>query len=151
MTGANTEVFQKDIQIRFAHCDPAGIVYFPNYLVLTNALVEDWFNERLGIDFAHYIGERRLGLPIVKLECEFLLPSRHGEILTFSLRVTKIGRRSIGLSIFGSANGQTRLRSDQVLVATSLDTGGSIELPQDLRRSLELFCGVGNDLAEAVK
>jgi len=42
--------FDMPVRIRFAHCDPAGIVFFPQYLVLTNALVEDWFTERLKID-----------------------------------------------------------------------------------------------------
>ncbi|MDF6762844.1 acyl-CoA thioesterase, partial [Escherichia coli] len=35
--------FERAARIRFAHCDPAGIVYFPQYLVLFNVLVEDWF------------------------------------------------------------------------------------------------------------
>ena len=58
--------FELPVRIRFAHCDPAGIVYFPQYLVMTNALVEDWFTERLAIDYAHMIETRRVGLPIVK-------------------------------------------------------------------------------------
>ena len=37
--------FERPVRIRFSHCDPAGIVFFPQYLVMTNALVEDWFNE----------------------------------------------------------------------------------------------------------
>jgi acyl-CoA thioesterase FadM len=28
-------VFERPVRIRFAHCDPAGIVFFPQYLVLT--------------------------------------------------------------------------------------------------------------------
>jgi 4-hydroxybenzoyl-CoA thioesterase len=63
--------FDMPVRIRFSHCDPAGIVFFPQYLVLTNALVEDWFTECLHVDYAHMIGERRVGLPIVKHDCEF--------------------------------------------------------------------------------
>ena len=60
--------FERPVRIRFSHCDPAGIVFFPQYLVMTNALVEDWFNESLGIDYSAMIRTRRVGLPIVKLE-----------------------------------------------------------------------------------
>ena len=44
--------FERRVRIRFSHCDPAGIVFFPQYLVMTNVLVEDWFNESLDIDYA---------------------------------------------------------------------------------------------------
>jgi len=38
--------------VRFADCDPAGIVFFPQYLVMLNTLVEQWFDEGLRIPFA---------------------------------------------------------------------------------------------------
>lgn len=139
MARTRKKTFEKQYRIRFAHCDPAGIVFFPQYLILTNGLVEDWFTQELGIDFHDYIGRRRLGLPIVKLDCEFFLPTRHGEVLTMSLEVTRIGCRSVSVSIVGSANGEVRLHANQVLVTTSLDTGRSIELPADLRERLEIF------------
>ena len=31
--------FERPRRIRFAHCDPAGIVFFPQYLVMLNNLV----------------------------------------------------------------------------------------------------------------
>jgi acyl-CoA thioesterase FadM len=46
--------FATDKLIRFHHCDPAGIVFYPQYFVLFNELVEDWFNHGLGIDFARF-------------------------------------------------------------------------------------------------
>lgn len=131
--------FNRDYFIRFSHCDPAGIVYFPEYLVLSNWLVEDWFNQCLSIDFAECSGSRMLGVPIVKLECEFLKPSRHGEVLTFALSLTKIGRRSIGISITASRGGEIRMRCKQVLVTICLTTGVACEVPGDLRTSLEAF------------
>ncbi|HWT36806.1 MAG TPA: thioesterase family protein, partial [Paraburkholderia sp.] len=105
--------FDMPVRIRFAHCDPAGIVYFPQYLVMTNMLVEEWFNERLSIDYAHMIQTRRVGLPIVKLECEFSRPSRMGETLTLALGVTRIGRRSIGIDIVARCADEVRFRAAQ--------------------------------------
>jgi 4-hydroxybenzoyl-CoA thioesterase len=132
-------VFERPTRIRFAHCDPAGIVFFPQYFVMTNALVEDWFTEGLGVDYADYIGRRRLGLPIVKLDCEFVAPSRIGETLTLSLSVRAIGRSSIRLSIAGQACGEMRLRCEQVLVATSLDTHRAVALPDDVLVGLQRY------------
>jgi 4-hydroxybenzoyl-CoA thioesterase len=131
--------FDMPVRIRFAHCDPAGIVFFPQYLVLTNALVEDWFTERLRIDYAHMISQRRIGLPIVKLSCEFSRPSRMGETVTLSLSVAAIGQRSIRIDIVGHCEDEVRFRAHQVLVTTSLDTGQSIDIPDDIATALATF------------
>ncbi|MEI5999698.1 acyl-CoA thioesterase [Paraburkholderia bengalensis] len=131
--------FDMPMRIRFAHCDPAGIVYFPQYLVMTNMLVEEWFNERLAIDYAHMIQTRRIGLPIVKLDCEFSRPSRMGETITLSLGVTRIGRRSIGVEIVAHGAGGERFRASQVLVTTSQESGQSIDIPDDVAAALAAF------------
>ncbi|SDI66857.1 acyl-CoA thioesterase [Paraburkholderia phenazinium] len=131
--------FEMPVRIRFAHCDPAGIVFFPQYLVLTNALVEDWFTECLGIDYAHMIGQRRVGLPIVKLDCEFSRPSRMGETVTLTLSVNSVGQRSIRIGIVGHCHDEVRFRAHQVLVTTSLETGQSIDIPDDIASALGRF------------
>lgn len=130
-------VFERLVKIRFAHCDPAGIVFFPQYLTLTNALVEDWFNDGLGIDYAAMIGIRRIGLPIVKLECEFVRPSRMGESLSMRLSLDALGRRSICLGIDALRDDGVCFHSKQVLVTTSLDSHKSIDIPNDIRVALE--------------
>ncbi|TCG01769.1 4-hydroxybenzoyl-CoA thioesterase [Paraburkholderia strydomiana] len=134
-----TTHFERPVRIRFSHCDPAGIVFFPQYLVMTNALVEDWFNEGLHVDYAQMIGQRRLGLPIVKLDCEFSRPSQMGETIMLTLTVATIGRRSITIDILGHCNGEARFRAKQVLVTTSLESGRSIDIPTDIAGSLAKF------------
>lgn len=63
-------MFRAEKLIRFQHCDPAGIVFYPQYFVLFHELMEDWFNEGLGGNYAEYIREQGMGLPTVKVECE---------------------------------------------------------------------------------
>lgn len=41
--------YRSTILIRFAHCDPAGIVFFPRYLEMFNNLIEDWCRDELGV------------------------------------------------------------------------------------------------------
>ena len=122
--------------IRFAQCDPAGMVFFPQYFVLLNALVEDWFTQGLGIDYAQLIAVRRIGLPTVSLQCEFVAPSRMGEVLDFALSVEKLGRRSIGLAFTVSGAGVVRLRARQVLVTTSFTDDRAIDIPDDVRTAI---------------
>lgn len=122
--------------IRFFHCDPAGIVYYPNYFDMIQSLMEDWFTQSLRIDYADYISNRRLGLPTVKIECEFMAPSKIGETITLVPHVTKIGRSSLALRIDALAGEQLRLRAHIVVVTTSLENNRAIPIPPDLREKL---------------
>jgi 4-hydroxybenzoyl-CoA thioesterase len=133
------EVFEIEDVVRFAHCDPAGIVFFPQYLVMLNTLHERWFTEALGVPYAHYIGQRRLGLPTVRLECDFTAISRLGDRLRQRLSVAKLGRTSLELAVEYDSGGELRARFRQVLVCTSLATHRSHPLPDDLRAGMQRY------------
>src|SRR4029453_5903217 len=90
--------FERRRRILFGQCDPAGIVFYPEYLVMFNGLVEDWITEALGIPYAELIGTRRVGLPTVSLTCEFPAVTRMGEEVTLGLEIEAIGNRSITLA-----------------------------------------------------
>jgi len=128
--------FECDYRIRFSHCDPAGIVYFPQYLVLFNQLVEDWFTDGLGISYAHMLGPRRIGLPIVQLECDFRAISRMGETVRFGVDVERAGRASLTLALDARMGDEMRVASRQVLVFTDLQTHQAIEMPPDVRSAI---------------
>jgi 4-hydroxybenzoyl-CoA thioesterase len=131
--------FERSIRIRFGHCDPAGIVFYPQYLVLLNGLVEDWVDQALGISYAGLVAQRRIGLPTVRLECDFRAVSRMGEDLVFGLAVERLGRRSITLAISVTGGDGLRLAARVVLVTTDLGSHQAIVLPADLRAAVEAF------------
>jgi 4-hydroxybenzoyl-CoA thioesterase len=131
--------FVRDKLIRFHHCDPAGIVFYPQYFVLFNELVEDWFNAGLGIDFATFHMERRLGVPMAHLECDFLAPSKIGETLSLALAVKRIGRTSVTLVVDGSAQGEPRVRATLVVVLASMETHRPVAIDDDLKARLGRF------------
>ncbi|MFC4297117.1 acyl-CoA thioesterase [Castellaniella hirudinis] len=134
--GSRSVCFERAFPIRFSHCDPAGIVFFPQYLVLFNQLVEDWFTEGLGISYAEMLGSRRVGLPIVHLECDFRAIARMGETLAFSVAVERIGGKSLTLALEARGDGVLRVASRQILVFTDLNTHRAIALPDDVRAAL---------------
>lgn len=126
--------------IRFSHCDPAGIVFFPEYLVMFNQLVEDWFNEGLGVSYAGMIASRQIGLPIVRLACDFRAISRLGDTVQLGLAVERAGGRSLTLALqCTGTDGELRVASQQVLVFTSLQTHRAIDIPADVREALNRF------------
>lgn len=148
---APANLFRKTRKVRFSHCDPAGIVFFPRYLVQLNDLIEDWFNEALNIDYANFISIRKLGLPTVRLDCEFLSPGAFGTVIEWQLSVERIGNSSITLSVRGMAGDVLRFKLRIVLVSTAAHQGGAIPLPVDLRDALLRFRGSMDDgMAAAV-
>ncbi len=73
-TNADPTLFRRERLIRFSDCDPAGIVFYPQYFVMFNGLVEDWVTDDadgLGIGYRALVIERRIGLPTVRVEAEF--------------------------------------------------------------------------------
>jgi 4-hydroxybenzoyl-CoA thioesterase len=131
-----TGSFGSELTVRFAHCDPAGIVFFPQYLVMVNNFVEQWFDEGLRIPYAELILQRRVGLPTVRLEADFTAISRMGEVLAQRLAVTRLGRSSLHLRHEFAAGGELRMRVRQVLVCTSLETHRPQALPDDVRQAI---------------
>ena len=130
--------FRQERTIHFSDCDPAGIVFYPQYFVMLNAHIEDWLTEGLGIDYYALVAERRIGLPTVRLEVDFVAVSRMGDRVALDLEIERVGGASLTLRrhITGIA-GDPRITMRQVLVTTSLDTHRAIALPADLRAALQ--------------
>ena len=97
MNAAAATEFRRQRLIRFSDCDPAGIVFYPQYFVMFNGLVEDWV-DALGVGYRHLIVEQRIGLPTVRLEADFRAVSRMGDRVTLGLAVERLGTRSLTLA-----------------------------------------------------
>lgn len=138
--------FERPVQIRFAHCDPAGIIFFPQYLVLFNGLVEDWFNDALRVPYADMVQKDLTGLPIVHLESDFRAVTRMGEVAMFSLEVEKFGNRSLTLAFqCHGADGELRVSARKVLVFTDLQTHKSISAPAHIRSAIESWTAASDN------
>ena len=130
-------------RIRFSDCDPAGIVFYPQYFVMFNGLLEDWVDGPLGVGFADLVSRRRIGLPTVRLEADFRAVSRFGDDVLLSLAVERLGGRSLTLDVrcTAAAGGELRMAMRQVIVTTSLDTHQAVDIPPDLRAAIQQHAG----------
>jgi 4-hydroxybenzoyl-CoA thioesterase len=142
-------VFTVQRLVRFSDCDPAGMVFYPQYFVMLNGLVEDWFTQALGVEYAHFLGERRLGLPMASLQCDFKAPSRMGETIALRLRLMRMGKRSLtlGVTCSGAASAEDlRWSAKAVIVTTSLAHDGSIPIPQDVVQGIARWQKFSGDI-----
>lgn len=126
--------FTTQRKVRFQHCDPAGIVFYPRYYEMLNAVVEDYFAQVVGHDFNCLHVETRTGVPTVHLETRFHAPSRLGETLTFELAVHGIGRTSLTLRTTAHCHQELRLTCDSTLVYINLESGRPLPWPDAMRR-----------------
>ena len=91
------QIFRRTEKILFEHVDAAGIVFYPNYFLMINRTVEDWFETALSCDYRELHQDRHLGIPTLHMDVSFLKPSRLGDSVEFQMRVLKLGRSSFQL------------------------------------------------------
>ncbi len=121
--------------IQFSNCDPAGIVFYPQYFYILSESKED-FLIHIGHPQHHYINTLRKGWPMVRLETDFKLPSRYGDWIDVDIEVFKLGSASLGLEYTIRGDDGERLVANSVIVLTHLDTGKPLPIPDDLRAAL---------------
>jgi len=125
--------------VRFGHCDPAGIIFYPRYFDLIHEVKEDWFRMALDWSFAKSIAEMKKGFPIVRLASEFHSPSRLGDELTIVLTVPQLGRSSIAVDYALTCGDQLRAEMRTVVVQVDLTDGRSRPIAGELRERIERF------------
>lgn len=121
--------------IQFSHCDPAGIVFYPQFFYILSEAKED-FLMHIGHPQHHYINKLRTGWPMVRLETDFKRPSRYGDQIDVDIEVFKLGNSSLGLEYTIRGDDGERLVANSVIVLTKLDTGKPLPIPDDLRAAL---------------
>jgi 4-hydroxybenzoyl-CoA thioesterase len=87
-------VSHKKLLVEWGHCDPAGIVFFPQYLAwfddCTTSLLLD-----AGMPIHSLFKEHGvIGVPVVDVRARFILPSKFGDELDAESTVTEFGRSS---------------------------------------------------------
>lgn len=131
--------FHVDKLVRFHHCDPHGIVFYPQYFMIYNEVVEDWFASALGFPFREMHLEQHRGMPVKKTECEFYAPSRLGDVLDCALTVDRLGNSSVTVTINVSSGGELRAIVHQVLVHVLAETGRAVALAPEVRDRMACF------------
>ncbi len=126
-------------RLRFQDCDPAGIAYYPRYLALCDAVIEEWTEQEVGVSRRRLHFEFDMGLPTVSLTADFSAMSRLGDWLDFALRVEALGRASIDLAIEATCAGERRfgVRYKQVLV--DMGARKPVPWPDEWRARIETF------------
>ena len=135
--------FSRKTTITFGQCDPAGIVYYPNYFDLFNTSTEWMVCEALGVH-PRDLCERHgiLGLAMVEARNVYHRPSRNGDEVHIHSRIVHVGRSSLRVEHrLVTESGELGVEGFEVRVWTAVDAasaGGmaSRPIPQEVRDRL---------------
>jgi len=85
---------RRTLRIEWGQCDPAGIVFYPQYLIIFDTST-GWLFERTGLTPS---AMRRkygiVGMPIVEVGAKFILPCRFDDEIDAESEVSEWGRSS---------------------------------------------------------
>ena len=83
------------VTVEWGHCDPAGIVYFPNYFSYFDSAANALFLRALGLNKYQMLRKYDLvGIPVVDVGARFAVPSVFGDVVTIESTVVEIKRSS---------------------------------------------------------
>lgn len=83
------------VTVEWGHCDPAGIVYFPNYFTYFDSSTNALFRRALGFTKFEMIKTYDIvGIPLVDLGARFIMPSTYGDVVTIESTIVEIKRSS---------------------------------------------------------
>ncbi len=131
-----------EVEIQFGDCDPAGIVYYPNYFRFfdnaTAALLSAAFKMHKRRWIAHH---GIVGIPMVDTGAKFSRPSRFGDVVEIRSEITDLGRSSFGVrhTLYNQGDLAIEAHEKRVWVGRDPHDGEkivSVPIPDDVRAVL---------------
>lgn len=123
-------------RVRFAHCDPAGIAYYPRLFEICDGAIEDWTEQVLGVPRRVLHLDLGLALPTVDLRATFVTPARLGETLAATTLVEHVGRTSVALSLDMKCEREARFSVRYRQVLMSMSKARAVPWPDEWRQRL---------------
>jgi 4-hydroxybenzoyl-CoA thioesterase len=87
------------IEIQFGDCDPAGIVYYPNYFRFFDNATAALLSAALGMNKREWLAQfGGAGIPMVDTGARFLKPLRFGDSAMLHSKIDELGRSSFSVN-----------------------------------------------------
>ncbi|HJZ55442.1 MAG TPA: thioesterase family protein [Gemmataceae bacterium] len=127
-------------RVEFGDTDMAGIVHFANFFRFMES-AETEFLRSLGLTVNWRESAGKFGFPRVSASCDYLNPARFEDLLTITVTVEKVGRRSVTYRHdFTNQRGEPIASGHVTAVfcrTNSPDQLESLDIPPEIRAKLE--------------
>jgi 4-hydroxybenzoyl-CoA thioesterase len=122
--------------VRFGHCDPAGIVFYPRFFELMQEATEDFFRHAIEMPFDRIVMADGIVMPAVSLDVRWHAPSRLAETLAIDVGIARLGTASIDFAYEMSCAGERRMSARTKQVQTRRETGRATPIVEPMRSRL---------------
>ncbi|MGY8700398.1 MAG: acyl-CoA thioesterase [bacterium] len=104
------------IKISWGHCDPAKIVFYPNYFIWFDQSAHLLF-DKAGANMGDLMKQYGVvGLPIVDVHAEFIRPSKYGDVIEVTSWISEWRAKTMIASHEIHNNGQLCVKGTEVRV-----------------------------------
>ncbi|MDZ4818013.1 MAG: thioesterase family protein [Planctomycetota bacterium] len=118
--------FQTTRRVEFRDTDAAGIMHFSAFFTKFES-VEHEFLRSVGLSVVAHQPEGILTWPRVSATCDYRGPARFEDVLDISLRIARLGEKSVTWHFTATTNGQPVADGRIVAVCVRLTAGGKME------------------------
>lgn len=126
-----------NMTVAFDDADGEGIVFFGNYFRLAHRALEQYL-PLIGISWSEWFKHEQWGVPLRKVECEYLRPLRPGQTFQAKIQVAELSESTVTFDIDFVCESKVvaKLRSTHVFVDRK--SISKMKIPENLRSLLEL-------------
>lgn len=128
-----------EITVEWGDCDPAGIVFYPNYFRWFNQAAHALFGAA-GMPFHEMIGEQGIaGVPMLDTQANFKAPVRFGETITLTSWIEEWRNKSFVIAHEVYKDGQLCAEGRDIRAWVVYDQSApngikAVTIPDDVKR-----------------
>ncbi len=132
--------FSWEQRAAFDQSDPAGILFYGNYPRLAHRAIEE-FIVHMGFNWEQWFANPLLGVPIRRLEVDYLSPLWAGKIYHWQVSLEKLGDSSLefNVSVVEKSTFSLCARIRSVHVFIDLKDKKKLPIPPEFRQRLQQY------------
>jgi 4-hydroxybenzoyl-CoA thioesterase len=130
------------VEIEWGHCDPAGIIYYPQFLAMFDWSAAKLLQKALGMTKREMLSTFDCGgIPVVKTDATFRVPCSFGEVVDITSTLLELGRSSFHIRHVLTKDDTLCVESTQIRVWVGRAQSDpskirSVPIPADVARRL---------------
>ncbi len=123
--------------IYWGDCDPAGIVYTPQFLDMAFQAMEHFWLDYVNIRWLDLQAKMGVTAPLVHVEMDFEAPARSGDQISIWFSVEKLGRSTIHYRARGMLGEQSLFVIRFISSIVDEKLFKSVPIPEQIRNQLD--------------
>lgn len=131
--------FAHSFRVRYAECDPQGVVFNAHYLAYLDTGITELWREAVG-GYQSMI-DQGIDMVVVETTLRFHTPARFDDLLRLEVEISRLGNTSISSAHRIMRDDELVLEASLHHVLVDLKTRSKTPIPDRIRSGLEPFTG----------